>query len=154
MRNKKAIRVLEVILILLIILFFYVLYTILDSGEKLETSFVTNVIDGDTIIIAGGDSVRLLGIDSAERGEDFYQEAKERLEGLVEQKQVILEKDSENKDKYGRLLRWVFLDDINVNLLLVEEGLARCYFYDEKKYKEECAILEQNAIKEKKGLWS
>lgn len=122
------------------------------QGQK-ERTIVTNVVDGDTIVISGGERVRLLGIDTPEKGEFFYKESKARLEQLIENKEVMLEKEGENKDKYGRLLRYIFLDDTNINLLLVQEGYAICYFYEESKYQDSCKTLEQNAMQNKMSRW-
>lgn len=100
--------------------------------EKSEKGIVTKVIDGDTIIV-NGSTIRLLGIDARERGEKCYDEAKQRLEELVLGKNVTLKSDvmSDDVDQYGRYLRYVFLPTnelneglTNINLLLVEEGLA------------------------------
>lgn len=125
------------------------------SGNQAERekTVVTNVIDGDTIVISGGERVRLLGIDTPEKGELFYKESKERLEQLVENREVSLEKEGDNKDKYDRLLRYVFLNDTNINLLLVQEGFAICYFYQESKYQQDCKNLEENAMQNRIGRW-
>lgn len=120
-----------------------------------EVKVVTKVIDGDTIVINGGRSVRLIGIDTAERGEDCYDEAKNRLEGLVLNKEIALEQDSENKDKYGRLLRYVFMTGENINVLLVEEGLAIANFYGNERYAKEIAQAEEHAMNNNIGCrWS
>ncbi|GAG19155.1 unnamed protein product, partial [marine sediment metagenome] len=86
---------------------------------------VTRVIDGDTIEIQGGERVRYIGIDTPETVhplepvEYFGQEATEKNRELVEGKRVRLEKDVEDRDEYGRLLQYVWLDDIMVNAELV-----------------------------------
>ena len=145
----------ESILLLAIFIVSIFLYNNIFQGKVIEGEkiVVTNVIDGDTIVISGGERARLLGIDTPEKGEFFYKEAKARLEQLVENKEVLLEKEGENKDKYGRLLRYVFVDDINTNLKLVEEGYAICYFYGQSKYQEDCKNLEENAMINKIGRW-
>ncbi len=112
--------------------------------EIIEKGFVSKIIDGDTIVI-DGESVRLLGIDADERGYDCYKEASERLEELVLNKEVELLRDGENKDQYSRYLRFIFLDDENINLKLVEEGLAIARFGSGKRYKEEILEAEKNA---------
>lgn len=123
----------------------------LNENEKEET-FVTKVIDGDTIIVEGGRHVRLLGIDTDEKGYPCYYDAKERLEQLILNKKVILEKDRKDKDQYGRLLRYVFLDGENINLKIVKEGLAVARFYPEnEKYKQEIINAEEEARKNKIG---
>jgi micrococcal nuclease len=118
-----------------------------------EKTVVTNVIDGDTVVITGGERVRLLGIDTPEKGEFYYKEAKARLEQLAEKKEVFVEKERDDKDKYDRLLRYIFINNTNINLKLVEEGYANCYFYQKSKYQETCKALEEKAQKEKIGIW-
>lgn len=140
------------ILILLVVgfLLYHLLYT---NTQQKQKSVVTNVIDGDTIVIQGGDRVRLLGIDAPEKNETFYKESKARLEQLIENKEVMLEREGDNKDRYSRLLRYVFLNDTNINLLLVQEGYAICYFYDKSKYQSQCRALEEEARNDKIGRW-
>ncbi len=117
---------------------------------------VTKVIDGDTVVVEGGFHVRLLGIDADESGFPCYSEAKERLEELVLNKKVGLEKDKTDVDQYDRCLRYVFLDNRNVNLQLVKEGLAIARFYPpDVKYKEEITKAEKEAIENEIGCkWS
>jgi len=118
------------------------------EGEKL----VTKVLDGDTVIIEGGDSVRLLGIDADEKGHPCYSSAKERLEEFVLNKEVYLEADKEDKDQYKRYLRYLILDGENINLKLVKEGLAIARFSPENlKYKEEIINAEKQARENKVG---
>ncbi|MBR9678307.1 MAG: hypothetical protein GOU97_03395 [Nanoarchaeota archaeon] len=117
-----------------------------------EPKMVTKVIDGDTVIIEGGYSVRLLGIDADERGYPCYNSAKERIEELVLNKEVYLESDGEDQDMYKRYLRYLILNNENINLLLVEEGLAIARFFPENvKYLEEIIAAEKYAIKNKIG---
>lgn len=121
-----------------------------NSGHSPITDFVgtkviTKVIDGDTVI-AEGESIRLLGIDTDERGYPCYAAAKARLEELVLGKEVRLEADAEDKDKYGRYLRFIFVNDTNVNLLMVAEGFAIARFSPENTlYKEEILAAEEAA---------
>lgn len=90
-------------------------------------TFVPKVIDGDSIKLQNNIEVRLLGINTPERGQPYYQEATNRLKELVEGKNVTLESDVQDKDQYGRLLRYVFVNDLFVNLQLVKEGYANIY---------------------------
>lgn len=148
----------KIITVLAFLALSLVLYHILYQGKAIqepvaEKTIVTNVIDGDTIVISGGERVRLLGIDTPEKGEFFYKESKARMEQLVENKEVLLKKEGENKDKYGRILRYIFLNDTNINLQMVEEGFAICYFYEESKYQAICKDLEENAMQDKIGRW-
>lgn len=116
---------------------------------------VTRVIDGDTIEIGGGYHVRYIGIDAPEKGEPFYGEATEANRNLVEGKKVYLEKDVEDKDANGRLLRYVWLDNTMVNTELVKLGYAYSYSYPPNvKYQAYFLQLEKEARKQKLGLWS
>ena len=99
-----------------------------------EYGVVERVIDGDTVEI-NGTSVRLLGINSPEKGEKYYDEAKLFLEGLVLNKTVKLEFGKDKTDRYGRKLSYLFIGRKNINLKIVEEGLANPYFpSDRDKY--------------------
>jgi len=112
----------------------------------------TKIIDGDTFLIEGGYSVRILGIDADERGYPCYEEAKNRLEELILSKGVKLEKGKEDLDQYCRYLRYVFLGDKNISLELVKEGLAVARFSPEDvKYREEITKAEKEAKENKVG---
>jgi len=113
---------------------------------------VTKIIDGDTVVVEGGYHVRLLGIDADESGYPCYDEAKSRLEELVLNQEVKLEKDVTDVDQYKRCLRYVFLGEQNICLELVKEGLAIARFYEpDVKYKEEITLAEKTAIENKVG---
>ena len=116
---------------------------------------VTRVIDGDTIEIEGGYHVRYIGIDAPEKWEPFYGEATEVNRNLVEGKKVYLEKDVEDKDDNGRLLRYVWLDNTMVNAELVKLGYAYSYSYPPNtKYQQYFLQLEKEAREQKLALWS
>ena len=151
---KKEKFFLSIILILALFFLYFFDYRESNITYEPEKSFVTNVIDGDTIVVSGGERVRFLGMDTPEKGEPYYKEAKTRVEQLIEQKEIFLVREKEDKDKYDRLLRYIFLNDTNINLLLVQEGLARCYFYEESEYKKSCGELEADAITNKIGIWN
>ncbi|MBI3336573.1 thermonuclease family protein [Candidatus Peregrinibacteria bacterium] len=89
---------------------------------------VLAVVDGDTIITTIG-TVRLIGIDTPEKGECGYQEATEKLTALVDGKDVNLVPDSLNqdRDKYGRYLRYVESDGRDVGEVLLKENYADLY---------------------------
>jgi micrococcal nuclease len=93
------------------------------TGEGLVRKRVLRVIDGDTIEISGGDRVRLLGVDAPEKGELIALLATERLRELTASGYVTLEK-CETRDVYGRILATVRVGRINVNNILLSEGMA------------------------------
>ncbi|WP_297586483.1 thermonuclease family protein [uncultured Corynebacterium sp.] len=95
---------------------------------------VTKIVDGDTLDVdRDGETVRvrLLNIDTPERGECLYQEATDRLTELAPPgTRVRLEHDQERKDRYGRELAAVFAGDTFVNEQLAADGLARAVTYE------------------------
>lgn len=123
------------------------------AGQK-EEKIVTRIVDGDTIVVEGGDRVRLVDIDTAERGEPCYKEARDRLKELIDGKTVILQRTGENEDQYDRLLRYIFYNGTNINALLVREGLANTYFYNKNTpYYSQLIDAEQAAKKEGGCVW-
>src|SRR3989338_8182660 len=114
--------------------------------EAGENTVATKVLDGDTIIVGGGEHIRLLGIDADEKGYPCYDAAKKRLEDFILGKQIRIERDKTDTDKYGRCLRTIFIGDENINLELVKEGLAVARFYEpDVKYKNEIVSAEKQA---------
>ncbi len=120
------------------------------------TKLATKVIDGDTFLIEGGYSVRVLGIDADERGYPCYEAAKNKLEELILNKQVKLEKGVENLDQYCRYLRYVLLGEENTSLVLVKQGLAVARFSPEDfKYRGAISQAEKEAKESEIGCkWS
>jgi hypothetical protein len=106
-------------------------YDYLDSkitGFLTEDSIIiSRVIDGDTVE-AGEKTIRLLGINSPEKGELYYEQSKNFLEDLILNKSVRLVYSGERKDQYQRTLAYIYYQDENINLKLVEKGLANYYF--------------------------
>ncbi|MBI2551899.1 thermonuclease family protein [Candidatus Uhrbacteria bacterium] len=128
---------------------------------KDETVLVTRVIDGDTIEIEGGQRVRYIGIDTPETVDPrkpvqcFGAEASNYNKALVENKRVRLEKDVSETDKYGRLLRYVYVDNLFVNLVLIQEGFAHSSAYPpDVKYQPQFTAAERLAREQQKGLWN
>jgi len=119
---------------------------------------VTRVIDGDTITIEGGYRVRYIGIDTPEvypELEAFGMEAWQANRRLVEGKEVRLERDASETDKYGRLLRYVYVDDIFVNAELVRQGLARVKAYPpDIKHQDYLEQMETKAKEAGRGIWT
>jgi micrococcal nuclease len=134
--------------------------------QKPGEHVVARVIDGDTIELNSGDRVRYIGIDTPETRkknasgrwiydpEAFGKEATELNRQLVEGKKIRLEFDIEKRDKYNRLLAYVFVGDVFVNARLVEEGLAQLLTIPPNvKYTDLFKKLQKKARGEKKGFW-
>ena len=88
------------------------------------TFLVTRVVDGDTVELGNGETVRLVGIDTPEVGECAFEGAATALERIVLGKRVRLTVSDEDRDSYGRLLRYVDVGRTDAGLRLIEEGLA------------------------------
>ena len=124
-------------------------------SQERTRAVVSRVIDGDTVELANGERVRLIGIDTPERDRPYFQEAKEKLTELIEGKEVVLEKDISEQDRYGRLLRYVWLGSVLINLEMVKQGYANSYTYPpDVKYQEEILQAEREARQKGIGLWS
>ena len=134
------------------------------KGESIqeddEKFLVVRVIDGDTIELENGNKVRYIGIDTPEikhptipvqcYGKEAYGKNKDLVEGKV----VRLEKDISEKDKYERLLRYVYVDDVFVNDYLVREGYAHASSYPpDVKFQNQFREAEKEAREGSKGLW-
>jgi len=145
--SGRAFWLLAIILLLLLLL--------CSCSSSPDTAKVVRVIDGDTITIEGGYRVRYIGIDTPELLEAFGQEAWQANCELVEGKVVYLERNVSETDKYGRLLRYVYVDDIFVNAVLVRQGMAEAKAYPpDIKYQDYLEELEQEARRAGRGMWA
>lgn len=97
-----------------------------------DSGTVTRIIDGDTIDVSlnGVETrVRYVGVNTPERDEVCYQEATNANASLVQGQTVTLVRDVNDTDRYGRLLRYVYVNGINVNATLVSQGYAEAAEY-------------------------
>lgn len=122
--------------------------------QSSDTVMVVKVIDGDTIVVEGGYHVRYIGIDSPETDEFYYSEAKQMNADLIAGKKVRLESDITDKDKYGRLLRYVYVGDTFINAEMVRQGCAWSIAYPpDVKYQVYLEAMEKEARQLKRGVW-
>jgi micrococcal nuclease len=124
-----------------------------------DLAVVTEIIDTDTIDVAIGGvtyRVRYIGMDTPERGDYFFTEATEANRALVEGQQVILVKDISETDRFGRLLRYVYLEDGTfVNAELVRQGYAViATFPPDIRHQVLFLELEREAREAGRGLWA
>ncbi len=116
---------------------------------------VKEVIDGDTVILETGEHLRYTGIDCPEKDQPFYQEAKEFNQKLVEGKEIKIEFDVQRKDKYGRILAYVYVGKIFVNAELIRNGLANLYTVPPNvKHTDYFLGLQNEAQVRNLGIWS
>lgn len=129
------------------ILLYLSLQTTTLSGKAVK------IIDGDTFDILSNGSlyrVRLNGIDCPERGQAYYREAKAALGNFCHNRTITVTYRS--KDRNGRLLGDVYVDNQYINLLLVKQGFAWHF----KKYSTDVRLAgaEKEARAAKRGLWA
>ncbi len=143
--------------ILLPCLLIALLFTSLYSQDVAR---VKRVIDGDTILLTNGEQVRLIGVDTPETKhpqkpvERFGKEAYLFTKRMVEGKEVRLEYDWQRKDRYGRLLAYVYLmDGTFLNAEIIKQGFGFAYTKYPFKYLDEFRGYEREARENGKGLW-
>jgi len=125
-----------------------------------EVCPVVHITDGDTIrvLYRGAETpVRLLRINTPERGQPGAKQATEALRDLVAHREVLLELEApgrEERDKYERVLAYVHVDGRNVNVELVRLGWTKFWAsYGEGKHAAEFRAAEAEARAGKRGLW-
>lgn len=161
--NRSPWRDPRIILVLFLIIIAPLLSeeNVTEGNEGLSSNTVVRVIDGDTIELASGEIVRYIGIDTPESVhpskpvECFAKQASLKNEELVLGEVVSLEKDFSDKDRFGRLLRYVYVGDKFINLELVSLGYAHSVsFPPDVKHQELLDKAEQMAMDRGEGLWS
>lgn len=128
---------------------------------------VVRVVDGDTIIVeidGKEERVRYIGVDTPETVrpnspvECYGEEASNANTNLVEGQTVYLEKDISERDRYDRLLRYVYTiqdgEPVFVNLWLVEQGYAQVSTYPPDVRHEQAYLdAQREAREQERGLW-
>ena len=130
-----------------------------------KTFKVLKVVDGDTIQIdynGKKEKVRMIGIDTPEsvhpdetRNNENGKIASEYTKKLLTDKEVTLELDVQERDKYGRILAYVYLNGKMINKKLLEDGYAQvATFPPNVKYVKEFTKIQEKAKEAEKGLWA
>ncbi|RME03581.1 MAG: hypothetical protein D6805_05880 [Planctomycetota bacterium] len=128
--------------------------------SHLQRVFLKRVIDGDTVILSNDLHLRLIGIDTPERREQYYKEAKSFLQKFLSGQKIYLVYGKDRKDRYGRALGYLFVEYDKTHLLFVNgqmvwQGYARVYPYPPNlRYWKVLTLLQREARLKKRGLWS
>jgi micrococcal nuclease len=119
------------------------------------TTKVVRVIDGDTFETDKGEKVRLIGINAPEISDIFGEEAKQYLSELILNKTIDLQTDqiSNDRDRYQRLLRYVFLDGVDLNKKMVQDGFAFAYLKYKFSKSTDYQSAQLEARETNKGIW-
>lgn len=172
-KPKHLTKIIFISLIIIAIAMYFSTQSSLSNKHSLDVikaktateSQVIRVVDGDTIIVALNhkpETIRLLGVNTPETVapnkpvQCYGPEASKHVKELLTDKVVQLESDpsQDNKDKYHRLLRYVLLENTNVNESLVIDGYAREYtFKIPYKYQKQFRADQKLAKKNRLGLW-
>jgi micrococcal nuclease len=121
---------------------------------------VTRIVDGDTVTLSDGQKVRYLGIDTPEKGQPFYDEAAKLNTELAMNRVVRWELGREPKDRYDRLLAWIFVrsPDGSERLLneeMVRQGYARVYLHPgNDEYRDRLIAAQREARSASRGIWT
>ena len=147
-------RKFSIFVIPILILFFLL------STSHAEIYKVKRVIDGDTLLLINRERVRLIGVDTPETkhpqkpvqyfGREAYLFTKQMIDG----KQARFEFERPKRDRYGRLLAYVYLlDGTFLNAEIIKQGYGFAYTKFPFKYMEEFRRYEREAREKRKGLW-
>jgi len=143
------------------LLFCFLILLLLTSLATAENRIIVNkAIDGDTLLLNNGEKVRLIGVDTPELYHPlkpvqyFAKEASLFTKDMVEGKEVKLEYDWQKRDKYDRLLAYVYLKDGTfVNAEIIKRGYGFAYTKYPFKYLEQFIKYEKEARAKGFGLW-
>ena len=121
---------------------------------------VVRVVDGDTLLLDRNERVRLIGVDTPETVdprrpvERFGKEASDFTKRMAEGKKVRLEYDQDRRDRFGRTLAYVYLEDGTfLNAEIVKQGYGHAYTQFPFKYLKEFRGYEREAREAQRGLW-
>lgn len=126
-----------------------------------QAATVRRVVDGDTFVTSGGQTVRLLGVDAPESvdprrpPEHYGRQAATSLRRYLEGRRVLLAPGRSPRDAYGRTLAWVWAAGGDfVNAEVIRRGLARvASFPDNPDYRDLLVLCEWEARRAGRGLW-
>lgn len=134
-------------------------FILLTRDSAAEGAVVAHVIDGDTIELVDGRRIRLVQIDTPERGRECYGDEASALTRrlLPPGTEVRIEQDTalDQADSFGRRLAYVWKGDEDVNVTLVREGAAGVWFYDGRRGRHASELLRaaERARDDRRGLW-
>lgn len=158
---KKSV-VLGIIVVGCFIVMYWLCNDIIDNNDNNRDMVkFSKCVDGDTayfIVDGKREKVRFLGVDTPEYDEEYGSVSSNyTCDRLSKAQDIYLEYDSNSKrrDKYDRLLAWVFVDNSNFSIELVEKGYARVrYIYSDYKYNDKLCDGEYKAYSNRLGIWN
>ena len=123
-------------------------------GAQRNTFTVVRVIDGDTCVLENEERVRYRGINAPEEGDPYFNEATQANSDLVTGKVVRLEPKDPSRDTQGRLLAYVFVNNLFVNEELIRQGYAHVQRPLRAEYRDRLLTAQKAAWQEALGIWA
>ena len=162
MARKRKNRLIRLVLLILIIAALLSLRYWEELGQEPTATSrwtIVKVLDGDTVELLGGEKLRLLSVDCPEIDQPFYDHATDLVRTVTLGKTARVEFSGAQRDKYGRLLGYLFVDDtLFVNKMLIDSGLASLYLFADTELGTPSANLlfaaQRDAIDRGNGIWS
>lgn len=163
-RGELTLLIILIILLVIIDVLFFLSFKIKisfqseNSENPASESFkVAEIVDGDTLKLENGQYVRLLSINAPEKNEPFYSESANFLKLLALDKIARLERDKDDRDNYGRLLRYVYVDLYGKEVFINEESIREGYSVSliinpNTKYQAQIEQARQDCLQSKLNL--
>lgn len=132
------------------------------TATQSEKAFVVNIVDGDTIDVQTPNTIeperiRIIGINTPEKDQCYFDEANEKAKELLLNKEITLENDptQSEKDKYGRTLSHILIENHPYGEIMINEGFAKEYTYNKPyKYQDIFKEAQSHAEENDLGIWS
>jgi len=144
-----------VLLIIPLLVLFRFVTKIGDDRRNVYT--VLRVIDGDTVELSGRETLRLLGIDTPEQGEPYYDSARIYLADMALGRQVRVEFGDRRRGTYGRLLGYLYLDTVLVNAEILRRGYGWLYLFPDNRrsgvVERKLLSAQREAMADTVGVW-
>lgn len=160
-RSSARRRFFSISLVLALALLIVIVRLVEETGPERypeDRFIISRVLDGDTVELQGGDKLRLLAIDTPEKGAPFYNEATALLRRLTLGRVATIIYAGRRRDRYGRLLGYLYIDSLFINRAIIDSGLGYVYlFKDNELQLPQVGLLlgsQRGAIDRRAGLWS
>ncbi|MGR3219855.1 MAG: thermonuclease family protein [Candidatus Anammoxibacter sp.] len=116
---------------------------------------VKKVIDWKTILLESGEIVKYIGVEIPQNNSKYFEEALDFNKLLVDNKAIKLQFDIQGRDSNGNLLAYVFVEGIFVNAAIIKHGFSGFVPHTKNnQYHDLFTVLEAEAVRLKKGVWS
>jgi micrococcal nuclease len=156
-RKRAVVAAALVFFVAILIVSFRLVEEIGQDRRPGDRFVVIRVIDGDTVELAGGDRLRLMAIDTPEKNQPLHNDARDLLERLTLGREARIRYGARRRDRYGRLLGYLYVDTLFINRVIIENGLGYLYLFKDTELHtpemEQLFTAQRRAIEDKTGLF-